>query len=92
MDPYPLIWADAVVHPHQPSKTRLPPKHRDKWPGWVTHARIVDNPVKGYTISALTRHAKETASQNMLRWKSKNDSSKGLGRSMMTYCGIRQQI
>ena len=46
----------------------------------------------GDTISALTRRAKETASQNMLRWKSKNDSSKGLGRSVMSRCGIRQQI
>ena len=93
MDPCPLIWADAVVRPHLPSKTRLPPKHRDKWRGWVTHVRIDENPVKGrYTISALTRRAKETASQNMLRWKSKNDSSKELGRSVMTHCGIRQQI
>ena len=47
VDPYPLIWADAVVRPHQPSKTRLPPKRRDKWHGWVTHVRIDENPVKG---------------------------------------------
>ena len=46
VDPYPLIWADAVVCPHQPSKTRLPPKRRDKWRGWVTHIRIDENPVK----------------------------------------------
>ena len=60
---------------------------------WVTHVRIDENPVnKGDTISALTRRAKETASQNMLRWKSKNDLSKGLGCSVMTHCGIRQQI
>src|SRR3954466_12314381 len=44
------------------------------------------------TISALTGRAKETASQNVLRWKSKNDSSKRLGRSVMSRCGIRQQI
>ena len=81
------------MHPHQPSKTCLPPKHRDKWRGWVTHVRIDENPVKGgYTISALTRHATETASQNTLRWKSENDSSEGLGRSVMSRCGIRQQI
>src|SRR3954469_3178174 len=43
-------------------------------------------------ISALTRRAKETASQNVLRWKSKNDSIKGLGRCVMSHCGIRQQI
>ena len=93
MDPYPLIWADVVVRPRQPGKTHMPPKRRDKWRGWVTHVRIDENPVKGgYTISALKRRAKETASQNMLRWKSKNDSSKGLGRSVMTHCGIRQQF
>src|SRR3954468_2912434 len=46
----------------------------------------------GDTISALTRQAKETASQNTLRWKSKNNSSKRLGRSVMSRCGIRQQI
>ena len=81
------------MRPHQPSKTRLPPKHCDKWRGWVTHVRIDENPVKGeYTISALTRRAKETASQNMLRWKSENDSSKGLGHSVMTHCRIRRQI
>ena len=79
MDPYPLIWADAAMRPHQPSKTRLPPKCRDKWRGWVTHVCIDENLInKGYTISALTRHAKETASQNTLRWKSENDSNKGL--------------
>ena len=93
MDPYPLIWADAVVRPHQPSKTRLPPKRRDKCCGWVTHVRIDENPVKGgHTISALTRRAKETASQNTLRWKSENDLSEGLCCSVMTHCRIRQQI
>ena len=61
--------------------------------GWITHVRIDENPVKGgYTISALTRRAKETASQNVLRWESKNDLSKGLGRSVMAHCGICQQI
>ena len=79
MDPYPLIWADAVVRPRLPSKTRLPPKRRDKWRGWVIHVRIDENPVKGgYTISTLTRCAKETASRNTLRWGSKNDLNKGL--------------
>ena len=79
MDPYPLIWVDATMRPHQPGKTRLSPKHRDKWRGWVTHVHIDENPVnKGDTISALTRRAKETASRNALRWGSKNDSNKGL--------------
>ena len=52
---------------------------RNQWRGWNTHARIDENPVnKGDTISSLTRRAKETASQNTLRWKSENDSNKGL--------------
>ena len=38
-------------------------------------------------ISALTGHAKEIASQNMLRWKSESDSSKGLGRSVTSHHG-----
>ena len=46
---------------------------------WVTRIRIDENPVnKGDTISSLTRRAKETASQNTLRWRSENDSNKGL--------------
>ena len=60
---------------------------------WVTHVCIDENPVKrGHTISALIRRAKETASQNTLRWKSENDSSEGLGCSVMTHYGIHQQI
>ena len=47
VDPYPLIWADAVVRPRQPSKTRLPPKRHDKWRGWATHVHIDEKPVKG---------------------------------------------
>ena len=35
------------MRPHLPSKTRLPPKHRDKWRGWVTHVRIDEKPEKG---------------------------------------------
>src|SRR4051812_34668584 len=67
------------MRPHQPGKTRLSPKRRDKWRGWVTRVRIDENPVnKGDTISALTRRAKETASQNALRWGSENDSDGGL--------------
>ena len=79
VDPYPLIWANATMRSHQPSKTRLPPKRYDKWRGWVTHVRIDENPVnKGDTLSALTRRAKETALQNTLRWRSENDLNKGL--------------
>ena len=46
MDPYPLIWADAVMRPHLPNKTRLAPKSHGKWRGWVTHVGIDENPVK----------------------------------------------
>ena len=43
VDPYPLIWADATMRPHQPGKTCLSPKRRNQWRGWVTHARIDEN-------------------------------------------------
>ena len=43
VDPYPLIWVDATMRPHQPGKTRLSPKCRNQWCGWVTHARIDEN-------------------------------------------------
>ena len=45
VDPYPLISVDATTCPHQPGKTRLSPKRRNQWRGWVTHARIDENPV-----------------------------------------------
>ena len=79
VDPYPLIWADETMCPHQPGKTRLSPKRRNQWHGWVAHVRIEENPVnKGDTISASTRRAKETASRNTLRLVMKNDSNKDL--------------
>src|SRR3954469_17870669 len=81
------------MRPHLPHKTRLPLKRRGKWRSWVTHVHINGNPIKrGHTISALTRRAKETASLNVLRWNSENNQYRGLGRSVMTHCGIRQQI
>src|SRR3954466_12073655 len=43
-------------------------------------------------ISALTRRAKETALLNDLRWNDENNLYRRLGRSVMTHCGIRQQI
>ena len=47
VDPYPLIWAAEAMSPHQPNKTRLSPKHR----GWVTHARIDENPgIRGHDL------------------------------------------
>ena len=45
VNPYPFIWADETMRPHQPGKTRLSPKHRNQWHGWVTRARIDENPV-----------------------------------------------
>src|SRR4051812_24657402 len=57
---------------------------------WVTHVRIDENPVnKGDTISALTRRAKETASQNALRWGSKNDSNKDL---VVVWCHATEYV
>ena len=45
VDPYPLICADETASPHQPGKTRLSPKRRNQWRGWVTHTRIDEIPV-----------------------------------------------
>ena len=44
VDPYPLIWTDETMRPHRPDKTRLSPKRRNQWRGWVTHVRIDGNP------------------------------------------------
>ena len=44
LDLYPLIWADENMRPHRPDKTRLSPKRRNQWRGWVTHVRIDGNP------------------------------------------------
>ena len=69
VNPYPFIWADKAKRPHLPGKTRLSPKRHHQWRGWVTHVRIDENPgLRGNTISASTRRAKETASLNALRW------------------------
>ena len=68
VDPYPLIWAAETMRPHQPGKTRLSPKRRNQWRGWVTHARIDENPgIRGHDL-CLTRRAKETSSHDALRW------------------------
>ena len=45
VNPYPFIWVDETKRPHEPGKTRLSPKHRNRWRGWVTHTRIDENPV-----------------------------------------------
>ena len=47
VDPYPLIWVAETMCPRQPGKTRLSPKRRDKWHGWITHVCIDENPVNG---------------------------------------------
>ena len=37
--------------PHQPGKTRLSPKHRNQWCGWITYARIDENPeIRGHDL------------------------------------------
>ena len=54
-------------------------KRSYQWRGWVTHARIDEDPrIKGNTISASTGRAKETASLNALKWYNKNVANKGL--------------
>ena len=46
VDPYPFIWADATMRPHQPGKTRLSPKR-----SWITHTRIDENPgIRGHDL------------------------------------------
>ena len=79
LDPYPLIWAAETMSPHQPSKTRLSPKHHNQWRGWVTHVRIDGNPGIRGTRSLLQQDVpRKTASLSALRWDSENDSNKGL--------------
>ena len=53
VNPYPFIWADETKRPHLPGKTRLSPKHHNRWRGWVTHAHIDENPVIRGTRSLL---------------------------------------
>ena len=53
LDLYPLIWADGNMRPHRPDKTRLSPKRRNQWRGWVTHVRIDGNPGIRETRSLL---------------------------------------
>ena len=51
VDPYPLIWAAETMSPHQPNKTLLSPKRRNQWRGWVTHARMDENPrIRGHDL------------------------------------------
>ena len=63
VNPYPFIWADKIKRPHLPSKTRLSPKHRNCWRGWVTHARIDENPViRGHDL-CFDKTCQKTASR-----------------------------
>ena len=51
VDSYPLIWVAETTSPHRPNKTRLFPKRRGQWRGWVTHARIDENPgIRGHDL------------------------------------------
>ena len=51
LDLYPLIWADKNMCPHRPGKTHLSPKRHNQWRGWVTHARIDENPgIRGHDL------------------------------------------
>ena len=53
VNPEPFIWADETMRPHRPGKTRLSPKRRNQWRGWVTHVRIDENPGLRGTRSLL---------------------------------------
>ena len=66
VDRYPLIWMDETMRPHQSDKTRLSPKRHNRWRGWVTHARIDENPgIRGHDLcfdktcqgNCLAKHA-----------------------------------
>ena len=51
LDLYPLIWAYGNMRPHWPDKTRLSPKRRNQWCGWVTNVRIDENPgIRGHDL------------------------------------------
>ena len=44
LDLYPLIWADTNMRPHRPDKTRLSPKHRNQWRGWLPTSVLMGIP------------------------------------------------
>ena len=51
VNPYPFIWAAETMRPHYLGKTRLSPKRWNRWHGWVTHARIDENPmIRGHDL------------------------------------------
>ena len=63
VNPYPFIWADETKHPHLPGKTHLSPKHRNRWRGWVTHARIDENHVIRGDDLCFDKTCQKTASR-----------------------------
>ena len=63
VNPCPCIWVDATIRPHEPGKTGLSPKRRNRWRGWVTHARIDENPViRGHDL-CFDKTCQKTASR-----------------------------
>ena len=66
--PYPLIKAAGILR--LPTRLKLAYSQGPcKWHGWITHARIDENPViRGDKISASTRRANKTASR-YVRWQ-----------------------
>ena len=90
VDPYPLIWADATMRPHQPGKTRLSPSTVMNGAVGLPTPVLMIIPEEGDTISALTRRAKETASHDALRWDCKTIQIKAWPGA--SHYGIRQRI
>ena len=68
VNPYPFIWADEAKRPHLPGKTRLSPKRRNWWRGWVTHTHIDENPViRGHDL-CFNKTCRKTASRYVRGW------------------------
>src|SRR3954462_9992383 len=81
------------MRPHVPHKTRSPLWRRGKWRGRLTPVRINENPVKGGTRSLLRQDVpRKPPRLNVLRWNSENNPYRGLGRSVMTHCGILSRL
>ena len=65
---YPFIWADETKRPHFPGKTFLSAKRRNRWRGWVTHARIDENPViRGHDL-CFDKTCQKTAPRYVRGW------------------------
>ena len=84
VNPYPFIWADEAKRPHLPDKTHLSPKLHNWWHGWVTHARIDENPViRGHDL-CFDKTCRKTSSRYVRGWlKGTVQIITGLGHNIM---------